>query len=284
MNYKNKKNFLISDYGDLALQYMKGIAIMHAPHIHSSYELYFCPDNITQRSVICGIEYEHRYPSAIIARPYTIHSMSCLEDCETDYTSYVFYFSEGLISTLGKKCFPSLLTEGKMGLLFRLTPDEAEELRSLIEVTKLRDGNISLTERKLSFTLIINRLFNFCQNGRITEVGESSYYVQEVLKYIAEHFNEKIDCSRLAEKFSVSRSKLDRDFKAAIGATAQVFIEDCRLNNAKRLLVDYPDFGAEKIAELCGFSTENYFYRFFKIHTGLTPGEYRKSKLSKKER
>ena len=284
MDSKIKQTFLITDYGDLTMQHMTGIAIMHAPHIHSSYELYFCPDDITQRSVICGIEYEHSYPSVIIARPYTIHSMSCLEDCETDYTRFVFYFSDALISSFGKQYFPSLTTDGKMGLLFRLTPEEAGKIKSLIEVAFPREYNTKKSERELLVALILNKLFNICKEGRITEVGESSFYVQEVIKYIVEHFSEKIDCSHLANKFSVSRSKLDRDFKAAIGATPKAFIEDCRLNNAKRLLVDYPEFTTAKISELSGFATENYFYRFFKIHTGITPREYKNKKISKIER
>ncbi len=258
------------------IQFFRGVSIMKAPHIHEKYELYFCPDDIEQSFVICGTEQKYKGPCAIISRPYTIHSMSCLEDCPTDYTRYVFYFDNKVISELGESFFPDSILNEKMSLLFRLTPEEAENIAFLVENGIEKTDTVGKRENLLLFALVLNRLFRFCNPERIDELGNSSYYVEEVMKYVSEHFAEEIDVYTLASKFAVSRSKLDRDFKSAIGVTPKLFIEECRLNNAKNLLININEKSVSEIASNCGFTSENYFYRFFKKKTGLSPVKYKR--------
>ena len=278
------KDGLFSDKGEeIVIQPRSGIRIMRAPHIHSLYELYFCPEDIPQHSVICGMEYDHAYPTAILSKPYTIHSMSCLEDCKTDYRRYIFYFSEEDAETLGINFFPDgTLDDGSMGILFRLTTNEAEYLEKLIIHTLSPEYPLDRREKLLVLSFILNKIYSFTKDGRIHGVGTNSYYVQNVLRYIAEHFSENIDAATLADEFSVSRSKLDRDFKAAMGATPKTFIESCRISNAKLLLASEQDRKIGEISELCGFTSDQYFYRFFKKHTGKTPAEYKKETISKR--
>ena len=277
-----EKRSLFTDNGDkLFARLKRGIQIMKEPHIHSGYELYFCPENIPQRSVICGIGYEHSYPTVILSKPYTIHSMSCLEDCKTDYKRYVIYFSENMVSELGINLFPSEIFEGKMGLLFKLDVKDAEYLETIIQFFVDKEHPLSESEQKLLLSFFLHRLYSLTKAGGIEGVGTSSYYVQNVLKYISKHFAEDIDSLHLATAFSVSRSKLDRDFKNALGETAKVFIESCRLTYAKKLLTADNGIKIAEIAELCGFTSDTYFYRFFKRHTGLTPLEYKNIYYSK---
>lgn len=278
------KDGLLSDKGEeIIIGSYHGVKIMRAPHIHSLYELYFCPENITQKSVICGIEYEHTYPSAILSKPYTIHSMSCLEDCKTDYRRYLFYFTEEDANALGINLFPDgALDDGSMGVLFRLTEPQAEYLENVIKLVLDPAYPLDRREKILVLSFVLNKLYSFTRVGGMIGVGTNSYYVQNVLKYISEHFFEQIDTATLADHFSVSRSKLDRDFKNAIGSTPKTFIESCRISNAKQLLGSDKDRTVSEISELCGFTSDQYFYRFFKKHTGKTPAEYKKDILTKK--
>ena len=133
-----------------------GVKVMYAPHIHSLYELYFCPENITQKSVICGMEYEHSYPTAILSKPYTIHSMSCLEDCKTDYRRYLFYFTEEDINDLGVNLFPDgSLDEGSMGILFRLAEDEAIYIEQIIKTVLSDKYPLDRREKTLVLSFVL---------------------------------------------------------------------------------------------------------------------------------
>ena len=277
-----EKRSLFTDFGDkMIVKLKRGVQIMREPHIHTGYELYFCPEDITQRSVICGIGYEHSYPTVILSKPYTIHSMSCLENCTTDYRRYVVYFNEQTVSELGINLFPNDIFDGKMGLLFKITLDEAEYLETVMNFFFNSEHPLTEREEKLLLSFFLHKLYGFAKDGGIIGVGTSSYYVQNVLKYISKHFSENIDSAHLASAFSVSRSKLDRDFKNAIGETPKTFIESCRLTYAKKLLSSDDNAKISEIAELCGFASDTYFYRFFRKHTGLTPIEYKKNQARK---
>ena len=274
---------VVSDGTDIKFDYYCGKNIMRAPHIHSCYELYFCPENIAQRSVICGIEYEHRFPSAIISKPYTMHSMSCIDDGPTDFRRYVFNFNEQLIASLGIRIFPEGVTDGKMGVLFRLTEHDAAYLERIItSVYSDREG-LSRASQGLVLSFLIERLYAFAGEDGTVAVGTSSYYVQNAMRYIVEHYGENIDSEQVAATFSVSRSKLDRDFRLAAGLSPKDFITSCRINAAKYRLI-YTDMSASAIATATGFSTEAYFYRFFKKHTGITPNEYKKLQIRRERK
>lgn len=274
---------VVRDGIDVQYNFYSGKNVMHSPHIHSCYELYFCPENIAQRSVICGIEYEHRFPSAIISKPYTMHSMSCIDDGPTDFRRYVFNFSEHLIASLGIRIFPVGVTDGKMGVLFRLSERDAEYLERVITSVYSDSAAPSRAAQGLIISFLIERLYALAGDDGTVAVGTSSYYLQNAMRYIVEHYGENIDSSSVAAAFSVSRSKLDRDFRLATGITPKEFITSCRINGAKYRLIS-TDMSASAIAVATGFSTEAYFYRFFKKHTGLTPNEYKKLHIRKERK
>ena len=265
------------DFNELKMLRYRGVAIMRAPHVHEAYELYICHDDIKQDFVICGVDYEYSGPCAIISKPYTIHSMSCKQDCETDYVRTVIYFGEGVISEMAAEYLPRSFENKNFGLIFPLSSEDAEYLERVMSEALNTDRELNDSEKKLLFTFLMMRIYSSCDRSRVIEIGEASYYVQDVMKYISEHFDEPLEVSDIAARFAVSRSTIDRDFKKAVGVTPKAFIEECRLNNAKHLLLKAPSNPISDIAALSGFPSETYFYRFFKKKTGLSPNEYRKA-------
>lgn len=250
---------------------------MKHTHAHPQYELYLCTDNVRQKSVINGMEYVYQYPCAILSTPYTIHSMSC-EDFSADaYNRYVFYFEKNLLDTFAPLLLPSRLLHRNIGLLFPLTEEQASYFQRLLSICVDELSTITQNEQVLLLTLVLNRLFDFCPEEKIVQVGTSSFYLQDVLQYIAEHLDTSLDSETIAKYFSVSRSKLDRDFKQYTALTVHRVIDLCRVNQAKYLLQFSKETSVREIAALCGFSEETYFFPFFKKHTGLTPAEYRRS-------
>ena len=268
------KGFLLDMGKDLVVEHYQTPSVMHHTHVHPQYELYFCPSAIEQTSVINGMKHRCCSPCVILSTPYTIHSMSCEENAE-QYERYVLYFSEKTLQAFAPRLLPLSLAQTSAGLFFELNEEGAA---SLLEVMTLSLHTKSLAERELFLVLFLNRLLALCPAEHILSVGASSSYVQDVLQYLAEHFSASIDHTELLRRFGVSRSKLERDFKKITGITVHQSLELCRLNHAKYLLQYKKDQSISAISEACGFSSENYFFPFFKKHTGMTPAEYRQKK------
>ena len=47
-----------------------------------------------------------------------------------------------------------------------------------------------------------------------------------------------------------------------------------RIDEAKRVLLEHPDWGTEAVADYCGFNSRQYFHRIFKEHESLTPTQF----------
>ncbi len=104
-----------------------------------------------------------------------------------------------------------------------------------------------------------------------------SFAVGEAIKYINENFLEKTSIDELAFLFRTNRATFCKEFKAVTGKTLLGYIADKKIALAKERLLG-TDKTVTHIADELKFDTVHYFAKFFKKHTGLTPGEYRKMK------
>ncbi len=78
----------------------------------------------------------------------------------------------------------------------------------------------------------------------------------------------------LAALCGISVRHLHRQFLALTGATVADYIENARIEQAKRLLCAR-DHTIKTIAQVCGFAHANSFARAFRRSTGLTPLAFR---------
>ena len=162
--------------------------------------------------------------------------------------------------------------------MFPLTEEDAAFLRDMILAVDPRDKN----QLKLLLVLLLNKVVSMSPIKDAICVGKTSFYIQDVLQYVAEHYGDQIDANTIAHRFLISRSKLDRDFKQYTGATIHGFIDMCRLNQARIMLEQRPYLSIAEISSACGFAGETYFFPFFKKNMGMTPMQYRASIHSNK--
>ncbi|MBQ8407984.1 MAG: helix-turn-helix transcriptional regulator [Clostridia bacterium] len=264
--------FLADNLCDISLQHWTNYSEMRFSHTHPQYELYFCSDNVEQKSVINGADYQYHYPCVIISSPYTVHAMSCADPSTERYERFVMYFDEGIVEQFDDKYVPEGLLCQNSGYMFPLTEKDAEYLKNLILAI---DPNDKIELRLLLITFL-KKLVSLSPLKDAICVGKSSFYIQDVLQYVAEHYFEQIDATVIAQKFLISRSKLDRDFKQFTGITIHAFLDMCRINQAKILLETFPEMSVTEISSSCGFLSETYFFPFFKKNVGMTPAEYKK--------
>lgn len=102
--------------------------------------------------------------------------------------------------------------------------------------------------------------------------GETAV-IPQVIRYLTEHFREPLRLDDLAARFFISKSYLNRHFKAYTNATAYAYLMALRITHARRML--RAGATAAEAGRECGFSDYSTFYKAFKAQTGITPQEFK---------
>ena len=97
--------------------------------------------------------------------------------------------------------------------------------------------------------------------------------IPQVIRYITEHFGEPLTLEDIAAEFFVSKSYLNRHFKAYTNSTVYAYIMALRLTHARRMLRE--GIPAVEAGRECGFSDYSTFYKAFKTPTGLSPQQFK---------
>src|SRR4026209_788529 len=99
--------------------------------------------------------------------------------------------------------------------------------------------------------------------------------------YIDKHFSENINLDKVAGKALVSKFHFIRLFKKYYGRTPNQYLQEVRIEKAKKLLQK-----GKSIDEVCnaiGFASKTSFISLFKKMTGLTPMTYQNKKSNFEE-
>ncbi|MBQ4388242.1 MAG: AraC family transcriptional regulator [Prevotella sp.] len=80
----------------------------------------------------------------------------------------------------------------------------------------------------------------------------------------------------IIERFHLTKDQASRAFsQGSEHSSISDFINNCRLDHARRLLISRPDMSISDIATASGFGLRTTFTRNFKARHGLTPSEFR---------
>ena len=99
--------------------------------------------------------------------------------------------------------------------------------------------------------------------------------ITKCVYFIERNLEREISVQKLAREANVSPSRLFQLFQANFGVSPLQYAAGRKTEEAKRLLTS-SSLSIGEIAERLGFSTTNYFIRFFKKHAGCTPNEMRR--------
>jgi len=100
------------------------------------------------------------------------------------------------------------------------------------------------------------------------------------VSFIQKNYSSEITVEQLADLTHLSVSALERRFKKYMHKTPNQYINEVRLENAKRLLVE-TQLPVSEIAYQCGFTDASYFSRKFKRLFGELPSACRSEMLAK---
>ena len=163
------------------------------------------------------------------------------------------------------------------------------------ELLKIFNSFPFTSQKKMAFNILLGRLLYMFYSYANVQSEETHYsllvdipkstapVILKVLDYLHNHYKESFSLDELCERFHVSKSYLSSSFARATNTTIFQYKLSLQLEEAKRLCRE-TRYSYDKIAQLTGFSSGNYFRLIFKKHEGQTPNQHRYNSLEKRNK
>lgn len=88
------------------------------------------------------------------------------------------------------------------------------------------------------------------------------------------HLHNGITIQTAADEMHLSRYQLTAWLKTTDQELFNPWLTSLRIEEAKRLLKEHPNWSNDNIAQACGFSSRSYFHNVFRKQTGMTPAQF----------
>ncbi|WPV64733.1 helix-turn-helix domain-containing protein [Chitinophaga sp. LS1] len=247
------------------------------PHIHTNlYQIFLIE---TRKTEFLGNN-EATWltgPSILLIPPLAIHGFNY----HATTKGRILTISDKLVSSI----FPmvssiapmleslQILTHYAPPYTFRYVVKLVEELHEELFDTRYEKQQM-LTAMLQQLFLVLYRLWR--QNSVVMQESDSISlsYFRKLQKRISEA-GSKYSIDQYARELGITPVHLNRVCNSVAGKSAHQLLQDHLVDEAKKHL-RYTSYTVSEIAYLLNFEYPNYFARFFKKVTGLSPSEYRK--------
>ncbi len=245
-------------------------------HYHdTTYELYYLQSGTVTYLV------DHKFyfmnpGDLIMIPPHISHgtdSENCLHNERLLLSFDTGYFEDDVKQHLDDLCQTTLISIPKKKL------PKIEELYDKIGHEYEKDSPYSKYLMKLYISELILYLHQY-KYAPSESPKHMNTVIQEVTKYIFEHYAEDLSLDVLSKEFNFSDCYLSRKFKSETGVSINQYINSVRISRARDLLKQ-PFSSITQVATLCGYNDSNYFAEVFKKMTGITPLKFSKEFVNK---
>lgn len=142
-------------------------------------------------------------------------------------------------------------------------------IQNMIKRRRSNEGN---TEQQRS-SIRESRLDEVLRQAELSE--EDRDFLKRMAAYVETHYaDSSFKATDLCQELGLSRSHLYRKVKELLNEGVTSYVENVRLRNAERLLIDTDESIAD-IAYTVGYSTPEYFAKVFKSRFHLSPSGFR---------
>ncbi len=249
-------------------------------HFHPEYELNFIHNGAGVRRVIGDHMEEIDSVELVLVGPNLVHGWE-LHHCKNDKIHEItIHIQEDLY---GKKLLSRSIFKPIHDMLERSTRGILFSKKTSLEI-KPRLANLAKLN-SIDYYLELTSIFHFLANSQgqkllstsasIVENFENSDRIKIVHEYVQENFHRKISLNEISELVNMTPVSFNRFIKKRVGRTFITYINDIRLSNATRLLIQ-TDLSIGDIGYKCGFNNIANFNRIFKKFKRSTPSEFRK--------
>lgn len=145
-------------------------------------------------------------------------------------------------------------------------------IKSLEQVDENIEEAFRQAETLDEMETVVYRVFSQYIAGE--ERGEQHYLIKKAGEYLALHYKEPITLGDLAAYMELSESYTSRLFNREMGMNIAAYVNDLRIEEAKKLLLN-TNQKIYEIADEVGYASTTAFHIAFKKSEGMTPAEFR---------
>jgi YesN/AraC family two-component response regulator len=162
---------------------------------------------------------------------------------------------------------------------FLLKPTNLEQLKkAVVELTVELDEQLEHDEgvMELKKKLAVYEAINDTESpdDQDEDTHKVKYLAKQAITYMKSNYSEKIDLQNVADQLFISTWYLCKLFKQEIGSSFVEILNEIRIQEAKRLLIE-SNLKIYEICERVGYMDNPYFTKTFKRYVGMTPNKYR---------
>lgn len=254
------------------------ITIFNDLHVHDLYELlYVVEGKLTYQ--IEGIHYELNAGDIILISPTMLHKLDNIQSKNS--TRIIINFSENYAKKLSTencdllKAFEITLQRKIHKISFdishRKTIQKYFDIMLELQFSKEYGDDLAFNLRFCQAMLMINKeVLNSRDENE--NVFTTNKVVSETIEYINENYSKPILISDIANRLSLSESRLSHLFKQETGISIHKFLIKKRLMYAKNFIRNGEHINV--VYALVGFNDNTSFFRAFKKEFNTTPKKY----------
>jgi len=150
-------------------------------------------------------------------------------------------------------------------------------------MTVIKLNRPALQQVMAGFTAQMLGLLYSGQQAGLAGDDQSLLIVQRAMARMQVELEKGLNAQALARELNVSYSSFRHTFQEHTGSSPHQYLLELRLVRARNLLTQTTQ-SVKEISQQTGFDDEHYFCRFFKMKTGLTPGQWRSRSVLRRGR
>lgn len=248
-----------------------GRLISHAAHSHESFSIGAVTAG--QSTYLNGhLRCRIAAGTVVLMNPGTVHACNPLDDLPWAY--HMLYVDAPWLAAL----------QGRLGLgggrlltpLAPLLSTDPQLFDNLVALyAELVDTGRTVAQKEAAAVAFFSQMLRTL-GAADEQLGDSGAQLQRVVDFIRGHCSEALSLEQMSEVAGWTPSYLIRAFKQRLGMTPHAFLNDARLQYARRQLRD--GMPIADAAHAAGFADQAHLQRLFKRSLATTPGHYRQAR------
>lgn len=203
--------------------------------------------------------------------------------CSANAAAFVLAFSKSFVNEIQidlSASLPVYMRFGKNPVL-QVSQQDVAEIRQVFRLVK----SMLLSDKERYRHEIIRSLFttafyliidiNQREEHGGQKQGRCEVLFSEFMKLLEAHHKSQRNVSFYARQLNITPKYLSAAVKEVSGKTAARWIDESVILEAKTLL-KYSGMSIQEIAYHLNFSTQSFFGKYFKQHTGTSPSRYKR--------